>query len=133
MPQLQNLVLTDRTPVTPVAHTFTPRDITSDGVGHVGSSSGTPIGEQRASVSMKKRGNRYKGEFRLVRPVVVTETINGVSVPSVSRTAYATLTVDFDERSTTQERDDMLGMVRTALDTGKVLTEGAFKNLEGVY
>lgn len=133
MPQLQNLVITDRTPTTPVNHTFTPRDINSQGVGTVVSSTGVPAGEKRASVSMSKRNSRYKGEFRLTLPVLATETINGVSRPVVVRTAYATLNVDFDEKSTEQERNDTIGMVASALAVGKTLVEGALVKLEGVY
>jgi hypothetical protein len=82
---------------------------------------------------MKKAGSRYKGEVRLVLPVVVTETINGVSSPKVARTSYATLSVVFDEKSTKQERDDTIGLMASALGTSKVLINDALVNLEGVY
>ena len=133
MPQLQNLILTDRTPVTPVNLTFVPRDIDAQGVGSVINSAGTPIGEKRCTVSMKKRNNRYHGEVRLTLPVVVTETINGVASPAVVRTAYAALTVTFDEKSTEQERTDCIGMMSSALSTSKVLVNDALVKLEGVY
>lgn len=133
MPQLQNLVLTDRTPVTPVNLTFVPRDIDAKGVGLVVNSAGTPIGEKRCSVSMSKRNNRYHGEVRLTLPVVVTETINGVSAPVVVRTAHVALTATFDEKSTEQERKDAIGLMASALETGKVLVNDALVKLEGVY
>jgi hypothetical protein len=133
MPSLQNLILTDRTPVTPVNFTFTPDDISRDGVGSVKYSTGTPVGDKRVTVSMKKTGTKYKGELRVSNPVVVTETINGVSRPVVARTSFATLNVTFDERSTEQERTDMIGMIASALATGKVLVNDAFVKLEGVY
>lgn len=132
MPQLQTLVLTDRTPTTPANITFVPQNI-ADGVGVVVNSAGTPIGEKRCTVSMKKRGNRYHGEVRLTLPVVATETINGVSKPVVVRTAYVTLTATFDEKSTEQERTDAIGMMSSGLATGKVLINDALVKLEGVY
>jgi hypothetical protein len=132
MPQLQSVVLTDRTPTTPANLTFVPRVI-ENGVGEVVNSAGTPVGEKRCTVSMKKAGSRYKGEVRLVLPVVVTETINGVSSPKVARTSYATLSVVFDEKSTKQERDDTIGLMASALGTSKVLINDALVNLEGVY
>lgn len=132
MPQLQSVVLTDRTTPTPVNLTFVPRDI-ADGVGSVVNANGTPIGEKRMSVSMKKRNARYHGEVRLVLPVVATETINGVSKPVVVRTAYVTLTATFDEKSTEQERTDAIGLMASGLATGKVLVNDALVKLEGVY
>jgi len=133
MPQLQSLVLTDRTPVTPVNLTFVPRDIDPNGVGSVINNSGTPIGEKRFSVQMKRANNRYRGEVRLSLPVVATEVINGVSSPVVVRTAFVTLTATFDEKSTQQERDDAIGMMSSALATSKVLVNDALVKLEGVY
>lgn len=133
MPQLQNLVLTDRTPVTPVDHTFTPRDIDAQGVGIVVEAAGTPIGESKVSVSMKKTNSRYKGDLRLSVPVVQTETINGVSSPVVVRTAFATLTFTFDEKSTEQERTNLIGMCASALGTSKTLVNDTLVKLQGVY
>lgn len=133
MPQLQSVVLTDRTPVTPVNLTFVPRDIDANGVGTVVNTPGTPIGEKRLTVSMKKRNSRYIGQARLTLPVVATETINGVSRPIVVRTAYVNVDVTFDEKSTEQERTDAIGLMASALGTGKVLVNDALVKLEGVY
>lgn len=132
MPQLQNVILTDRTPVTPVNLTFVPRGI-EGGVGETVNNAGTPIGEKRFTVSMKQTGKRFKGEVRLVLPVVVTETINGVSSPKVVRTGYVNLSTSFDETSTEQERTDAIGMMSSALATSKVLVNDALVKNEGVY
>jgi len=83
MPQLQNLVLTDRA-ATPVAHTFTPRDVVAN-VGTVEESTGVKIGDKTFSISCRKAANgRSKVTMKLAVPVVVNETINGVTVPTVS-------------------------------------------------
>jgi hypothetical protein len=132
MPQLQNVILTDRTPVTPVNLTFVPRDI-KDGVGETVNNAGTPIGEKRFTVSMKRNGSRFKGEIRLTLPVVVTEVINGVSTPKVVRTGYVNLSTSFDETSSEQERTDAIGMMSSALATSKVLVNDALIKNEGVY
>lgn len=132
MPALQSVILTDRTPVTPVNHTFVPRD-SKDGVGLVVTDTGTPIGEKRLTVSMKPTGTRYKGEVRLTLPVVVNETINGIVVPKVARIGYVNLSVSFDETSTKQERDDAIGMMASALGTAKVLVNDSQVKLEAVY
>ena len=133
MPQLQNLVLTDRTPVTPVNRTFVPRNVDGKGIGTVVFNAGVPIGEQRCTVSMSARGSRYVGEVRLTLPVVVNETINGVVVPKVARTAYGVATFTFDQTASQQERDDAVGMMASALGTAKVLVNDALIKLEGVY
>lgn len=133
MPQLQSVILTDRTPTTPANLTFVPRDIDANGVGTVVNTPGVPVGEKRLTVSMKKRNSRYYGQVRLILPVVVTETINGVSRPVVARTAYVNVDVTFDEKSTEQERTDAIGLMSSALGTTKVLVNDALVKLEGVY
>jgi hypothetical protein len=132
MPALQSVVLTDRTPVTPANLTFNPRN-SVDGVGEVVANAGTPVGEKRLTVSMKQTGKRFKGEVRLTLPVVVTEVINGVSAPKVVRTSYVNLSASFDETSTEQERTDAIGLMASALGTGKVLINDALVKVEGVY
>lgn len=133
MPQLQNLVLKDRE-ATPVAHTFIPRDITREGVGTVVESSGVPVGESRTSISLRKTGNgRYKSTLKIAVPVVQNQTINGVVSPIVVRTAYATVEFDFDPTSTTQERNNLEGMVADALAADKPLVFQTVVGLQGVY
>jgi hypothetical protein len=133
MPQLQSVILTDRTPGTPANLTFVPREIDANGVGTVVNSSGVPIGEKRLTVSVKKKSSRYNAQVRLTLPVVVTETVNGISRPVVVRTAYVNVDATFDERSTEQERTDAIGLLASALGTGKVLVNDALVKLESVY
>ncbi len=132
MPQLQNLVLKDRA-ATPASHTFVPRDI-RDNVGTVVESSGVPIGESRVSVSLRKSGSeRYKANVKLVIPVVQDQTVNGVVTPAVVRTAYANIEFDFAASSTTQEREDVQGMVESAMAKTQTLIHDAVVGLQGVY
>lgn len=132
MPQLQTLVLTDRSNPSPVDLTFTPRDIVG-GVGTVINAGGVPIGEKRVSVSNRKSNSRYHGELRFTLPVVATETVNGVSRPVVVRTAYITVKTSFDEKSSEQERNDAIGLTMSALGADQVLVHGTLVKLEGVY
>lgn len=132
MPQLQNLVLTDRK-ATPVAHTFTPFDI-KNGVGTVVEQTGVPVGNNRFTVSLRRVGNtRYKAQLQLVMPVTQNETINGIVTPKVVRTAYADLSFTFEATSSDQERKDLVGMLQSSLDTAKVLVNDTVVNLQGVY
>lgn len=132
MPQLQNLVLTDRASV-PVDHTFTPLDI-QGGVGAVVESSGVPLGDRKFTIGLKKsESRRYKATLNLVNPVVVNETVNGVTRPTVVRTSYVNCTFTFDESSSEQERADTVGMFASALASAKTLVNDTVVKLQGVY
>lgn len=131
MPQLQNLVLTDRK-ATPVAHTFTPFDI-KGGVGTVVEATGVPVGNNRFTASVRRTDTRYKAQLQLVMPVVQNETVNGITTPKVVRTAYADVTFTFDQTSSDQERKDLVGMLQSSLEPGKVLVNDVVVNLQGVY
>lgn len=133
MPQLQNLVLTDRAG-TPVNHTFTPESINpKTGVASVVKSSGVPVGDRRFSISTRKSAERRRVSMRLVYPIVATQTVNGVDTPVVVRTAYANVDFNFDKHSTTQERKDTIAMVESSLGASKTLVNGAVVDLEGIY
>ncbi len=135
MPQLQNLVLTDRA-TTPVNHTFTPRDIVGN-VATVVESTGVPIGDKRVSLSLTRTNGsgRYKAVVKGVFPIVQDQTINGVTTPTIVRTAYADVEFTFDASSTEQERKDVVGQIYTALGTsaGAVMVNDMITKLQGVY
>lgn len=132
MPQLQNLVLTDRA-ATPVAHTFVPRDVVNN-VGTVIETTGVHIGDRTFSISTRKTATgRYKVTVKAAFPIVVNETINGITVPTVSRVSHVDTTFTFDASSTEQERKDAVGMFQSAFDPSKVLVNDAVVKLEGVY
>jgi hypothetical protein len=131
MPQLQNLVLTDRA-TTPVNHTFTPRDIV-DGVATVVETTGVPVGEKRVSISLRRTAGKVKGRLVLTFPVVQNETVNGIVRPTVVRTAIADVNVTFDATSTEQERKDLIGQLESALGSSKTLVNDTFVSLQNVY
>lgn len=132
MPQLQNLVITDRK-TTPASHTFTPRDIVN-GVGTVIEAGATPLGDNRISYQLARTANgRYKAHVKYVFPVVQTQTVNGVSSPVVVRTAYAEVHFNFDQTSTEAERNDVVGMVEKSLYANQPLTTDTVVKLQGVY
>jgi hypothetical protein len=134
MPNLANVVLTDRK-ATPVAHTFTPQGITPAGVATVIESSGVPVGNSKLSVSHRvaPASGKHKTELKLAIPVVVNETINGVTNPRVARTAYADVTFTFEATSTTAERNDLVGMLESALKPANLLVNGTVVNLEDIW
>lgn len=133
MPQLNTLVLTDRK-ATPVAHTFIPRTL-EGGVATVAEPTGSPIGDPRCTVSLGKptAEGKYKPRVRMTFPVVQTQTVNGVSTPVVVRTAYVDLQFSFDGTSTESERNDVVGMLQSALEPAKSLVNDVVVKLQGVY
>lgn len=132
MPQLQTLVLRDRTTPTAVDHTFTPRDIKS-GVGAVVETTGVPVGDSRFTISLRQVNNRYRAQIQLAVPVVQNEVINGITTPKAVRTAYADVTFTFDSTSTEAERNNLVGMLADALAANKVLVNDTVVKLQGVY
>lgn len=132
MPQLQPLLLTDRA-ATPVQHSFLPRDIVN-GVATVEESTGVPIANNRFSISSRKtRDGRYKITLKGVFPVVQTQSINGISTPAVVRTSYVDMTFSFEGTSTFDERNNVVGMMRSALDPTNPLVNETLVTLQSVY
>jgi hypothetical protein len=132
MPTLQSLVLTDRA-TTPVNHTFTPFGL-EGGVAMVVESSGVKVGDSKFSISNRKSANgRYKVAMKLEVPVVDNAVVNGITVPTVSRIGYANVEFSFSDRSTTAERNNLVGMLASGLATSKTLVNSTVVDLEGVW
>ncbi len=134
MGNLTNVVLTDRK-ATPVAHTFAPEGISPSGVATLIETTGVPVGNSRLSISknLTSGQGRIKVVLKLAVPVVVNETINGVSSPKVVRTAYADLTLTYDQTSSEAERNDFVGMLESALKPAATVINGTAVKLEGIW
>lgn len=131
MPQLQSLVLTDRA-ATPVAHTYTPREI-ANGVATVQETKSTPLGSNTVSVSSRRTASgAYKVTLKGVFPVVQTETIDGIANPKIVRTAYASMEFSFSETSTLGERKNAVGLMADTLSSTQWL-DTVITGLESVY
>lgn len=131
MPQLQDLTLTDRQ-ATPVTHTFTPSGITA-GVATVVSGTGLLVAEKKFTISSRRTKDRVKTRMVLSYPIVQNETINGVVKPKVVREGFADVTFSFSVESTEAERNDVVGMLSSALATGKVLVNDTVVKAQAVY
>lgn len=114
--QFAPIVLTDSTGTT---KDFVPRDITN-GVATAIRSNGVPIADKRISISQSRTaGNgRAKVQVKLAIPVVQDVVVNGVSRPTVVRTAYADLTLTFDQTSNAAERADVRSYLYSFLVSG---------------
>lgn len=134
MPSLQNLILTDRTPTTPVAHTFVPR-------GHEGSDGGrvvepgvTAVADRLFTIEPRRTpGGRVKVALRLVIPIVQNKIESGVSSYVVTRASRVMVEFDLAQDSTEQERKDLVGMIYSALDPSKVLVNDVVTKMESVW
>lgn len=122
MPALQSIVLTDRA-ATPVNFTLLPTGGPKGSVGRVAvaDSSGNLLSEKALTVSGRRTAQRLRSSIKLAVPIIATATINGVSVPQVARVGYATVDFSFALDSTEQERNDLVGMIQSALLSTKVL------------
>lgn len=122
MPVLVNTVLQDRAAV-PANHTFVPVQL-DGGVGALENKGVTFLGNERLTMAFRRTpGGRLKSTERLAIPIVVNETINGVTVPKLQRVGYAKVEFDFDVSSTEQERKDVVGMTMSSLDVAKLFSE----------
>lgn len=131
MPQLQNLVLTDRA-APPVDHTFTPLVVTNN-VGETAEITGVPLGESKFTISNRRVNGRLKGKLVLTVPVVQTQTINGISTPVVVRRSTIALEATFDAASTEAERNNALGMLASALLPAKTLVNDSLVKGQGIW
>lgn len=133
MPAIQSVVLTDRATPTPINHTLTPVNEATPGVFAVAKNNGTLLGEIKLSISDRRVGGKKKTRLVFSYPVVQTETVSGISRPVVLRTGYADLTFTFDLGSSEQERKDVVGMLASALESGKLLINDTVVKGESVY
>lgn len=133
MPAISSLVLTDRA-TTPVAHTLVPIGKDAQGVWTLEKSVSTPIGAPQLTISARRvAGKRFKARLVLKVPVVQDETVNGIVKPTIVRTGFAELSFTFDPSSSEQERKDVVGMIQSALDASKVLTNDTLTKMQGIY
>lgn len=135
MPTLQSIVLTDATTPTPVNHTLVPQS-NEGGTAIVAESGQTKFGELRLEIT--PRFNRGPGQkllvdIRLVRPLTVTETINGLPVTKIAWTDLFTGQFSMGYESTVQSRKDLIAMVASAFASSKPLLYDTVTKAEGIY
>lgn len=133
MAQRTNLVIKDQA-ATPADHTFTPDGDDANGVHLFSEKTGVPAGNLRFSASIKTGSGKYKPTLRFTLPVVQTQTINGISAPTIVRSAYAEVSFTFDSLSTLQERKDAVAYVRNVLAvTGQAQIYELLTDLSDIY
>lgn len=92
-----------------------------------------PAGNPRYTISLNKKNGKYKATIKLVVPIVQTQVINGVSSPTVVRTAFVEFTSQFDEYSTAQERADAIGLFVNSMAASQTQVNDLLVNLSDIY
>lgn len=127
MPQLSNLTLNGGG----ADHEFKARDIVG-GVATLVESNGVPIADRRLTISLNRTTQgRVKGVLKFVLPEVQDVVVNGVSRPTVVRTAYADITLTFDQTSNLAERGELIDMIKSFF--GSTMCGDVFYDLESLY
>lgn len=92
-------------------------------------STGVPLADQVAKIKVTRTTTgRVKVDLRLSIPVVQDMEVNGVTRPTIVRTAYYNATFSADSTSTTAERLELIELVNSL--TGGDNNIAAFKDLE---
>lgn len=129
MPAIANISINDAE-TTPVAHVFAP--VTTDGSkgNWANRVSGLPAGFEKLSIQVTEPGSptgAYRWEAKLAHPVV--GTVDGVQ--QVVRISNTTVTLNFSQQGTAQERKNQLKeLANLLIDTTVV---ASVSNLEPYY
>lgn len=119
---------------TPVDHTFVPNGFSADNSVAFFKNGGTyKIEDEKYSISWRESAQNRKVRCKLEVPVVVEETINGVTVPKVVRTAYGEVTFTFAHTSSEQERDNVVGLLAASLASSVSVLNGTLVGDEAIW
>lgn len=134
MAQYAPITVLDGKP-TPASHTFVPNGESpkDPAINRFKESTGVKKGDNLLTTSLREQGTNSKFRMQLTLPVMVTETINGVSVPRVVRTIFIDMSMVFDELSTQQERKDAQILLSNLLKGNQPVIDGQIQSLEVVY
>lgn len=134
MPQLTSITVNDGLD-TPVSHTFERGNFPVQGAVTVGTlyeTDGTILGDIKVSLKTVDRSReRLRPVMTVAVPVVVTETINGVSVDRVVDTDHIRIEGNFGSSSTTDRRKVICGLAANLL--GDTTVKDVFEDLEGLW
>lgn len=100
----------------PLAHVFTRQEVVPGQATFV-EAAAVPAGNKKITIRWRTGENkrRYR-RVMITAPVLVVETINGVSVPRVVRTNLFDGNIRTDENSTQDERDDLIAMFASVIN-----------------
>jgi len=132
MPALSTITINDRE-TTPVPHAYAPQ-LEKDGVFTFLVRDGVPLGDEKLTVSnVTTQNGTVKVRLRLVDPILFTQTVQGIERQTLERTAYASVEFSFDQRSTLQERKNLVGKMANLLDSSQTDVMAICQDLEAFY
>lgn len=139
MPALANIVIADGQP-TPVNRTFAPLMVDKSGVAwHENRVSGVQIGYDQLTIGLRRATSTVtnnKLSVKLVLPtleVTSPSTSSGIQpAPTLAYAATAFVEFVLPSRSTSQNRKDLVTLLRNALVAGGVIAT-CVENIEGEY
>lgn len=132
MAQRATITVNDRE-ATPVARTFVPQGDSSNGAAVFCETNSVKIGERRLLISSWETPSFYKVRVRMESPILVTEVVNGVSMPKVARVSYTDTTHSFAKDSTLQERKNHVGIVTNAQLAAQTMVDATVTGLEKIW
>lgn len=134
MPALSPVIVNNRAS-TPVSTTLYPAgQPKNNGVWEFVSNNSIPVGRLRLTYNLWRTATgKYKAEIRYEAPVLVDQTVNGIVTPVVVRRSFHVGTVEFDERSTNVERNNVLGEIGSVYATAANVINQSIKDLEALY
>jgi hypothetical protein len=132
MPTASAIVLTDGAAVD---HTFTPEGRDANGVTNFKKTTGVPLGDEKLSINQSKTAQgRRKVSIRMQLPILADAAgEDGVTRPTIVRTAFADVTLSFDATSSITERKNLRYMIADLFGAGQTLSEAVIDNLEALY
>lgn len=131
MAQAASLSVLDRA-ATPVAHVFA-YDGSKNGVHHFVEAGTVPFGQRRLTISNTFSNGKYRIVKKLSTPILVTEVVNGVSVPRVIDTIYSESKFTFSDRTTEAQRNEHVGIHVNAELPNQPVIHATIVKLEQVY
>lgn len=139
MPAIASITLTDGQP-TPVNRVFSPTKVDGEGVAYYENrSTGIPVGYDTLSIGLRAPGkgsSNYKATLRLRLPtleVTSPSTATGIQPqPTKAYDCFANIEMVFPSRSSAQNREDLVKMVKDAFADGDVFPT-VCENLENVW
>lgn len=135
MAQANSFTVKDRES-TPVSYTFAPKGPTADGQGFIFRESGkSPLTAKVATIKSRENTdtkNRYV-RISLTVPVVVTETINGVSVDTVQNVSLCDANFRFDMGTSLQHRKNVIGMFANMLAAEIAMIDSTLTGTEAIW
>lgn len=119
---------------TPVAHTFNPNGFSADNrVAFFKKEGTTNIEDEKFSISWRESNTKRIVRMKLELPVVVTETINGVNVPKLTRMAIADASFSFSTSSSEQERKNLVGIFANAMAASVTIIDDTLVGNEAIW